>query len=166
MDDLGIDMVYDLLYYILLSTHHSLDDEIQNFEYCLLDAQSYPIQYPTHYLLAFSMKFGQLKQIRTKLLVLSSLLVFFVRVVMFRRTTQFITEVHPWTCFPFLQAPMWLMKQTTLFISIWIRKRFYSLSLASPIVVAKKLTTMRFVLWLCSCIQSSMYHCACIFDVM
>jgi len=116
-----------------------------------------------HYLLAFLMKFRQLKQIRTKLLVLSRLVIFFVRVVMFR-TTQFIIEVHPWTCFPFLQAPMWLMKQTTLFISIWIRKRFYSLSLASTIVVATKLTAMR--LWLCWCIQSSMYHRACIFDVM
>ena len=33
----------------------------------------------------------------------------------------------------FLQAHMWLMKQTTLFISIWIRKLFYSLNLAREV---------------------------------
>lgn len=46
-------MVYDLLHYILLSTHHSLNDEIQNFEYCL-DAQFYPIQYPTLFISLFN----------------------------------------------------------------------------------------------------------------
>jgi hypothetical protein len=75
------------------------------------------------------------------------------------RTTNLVND---WIVFMeisfFLQVPMWLMKQTTLFISIWIRKQFCFSSLASLILMeAKMLTAMRIVLWLCCYISSCMY---------